>query len=641
MKILDLTIHGFGKFHDQKINFTDGMNIVYGRNEAGKSTVHTFIRSMFFGMDKTPNHIRSNYNRYEPWNDQGSYEGEMRVEFNNTVYKIERSFKDDVDTYTIINEAKNIAVENPRELMFKMLFGMSESSYINTISIGQLKSSSEAGMADELGKYIANLNTSGNISISTQKAIDFLNDLKNEYESQLTADATIRYSSYIEEIQKIEDSIKAEDEESRCLKLNTLKQQDSNKLEELNQEIAKLTQKKDTLTQTLKANGFEIKRDITDLRYSTAKLYEQYKDISAEESSPVSVILRPLSLALGVILLIAHTFIIYSLNPNILSKGSMFDFFSKVNSTVGENSIFLNPIFTIVIYVLGFALLVFGIVTTLKHFDRLATLKDITHTLQEVYTHQLGESELNDQIFYEFNTHLDSMERMQYQKVELEDKIAELNEEKQVLDNKEKEYLQELNKMQNTQYELDTKLKRISELKDLCESIKVVLQRNDAINKEISAINLSIERITELSSQIKASYGAYLNKEAFALLSGITGGLYNSLTIDDSMNVFLNTAGREVPMDQVSSGTLDQIYLTIRLASAALIVGNSNETLPLLFDDSFVMYDDDRLKSVLDWISKNIKAQVLIFTCQRREAELLKELGVKYNLVVFDSNSRL
>lgn len=640
MKILDITIHGFGKFHDETMSFTDGMNVIYGKNEAGKSTIHTFIRSMFFGMDKAPTHIRNNYNRYEPWNDQGSYEGKMRVEFNNVVYRIERSFKDDADTYTIINETKNTVVENPQELMFKMLFGMSESSYINTISIGQLKSASEAGMADELGRYIANLNTSGNISISTKKAIDYLNDLKSNYEAQLTPDATIRYSSYIEEIQKIEESIQKEEEESRCLKLNTLKQQETEKLQDLNEQVEKLSQKRDTLTQTLKANGFEIKRDITDLRYSTAKLYEQYKDIMAEETSPISVVLRPLALVLGVVLLIAHTFIIYSLNPKILSKGNMFDFFSKVNSSVGENSIFLNPVFTIIIYIVGFSLLVFGIITTLKHFDRLATLKDITHTLQEVYTHQLGESELNDQIFYEFNSHLDSMERMHYQKVELDDKINEIIQEKQSLDDKEKQYLQELNKMQNTQYELDTKLKRISELKEQCEQIKGVLQRNDAINKEISAINLSIERISELSSQIKSSYGAYLNKEAFALLSGITGGLYNSLTIDDSMNVFLNTGGREVPMDQVSSGTLDQIYLTIRLASAALIVGNSKETLPLLFDDSFVMYDDERLKSVLDWISKNIKAQVLIFTCQKREAELLNELGVKYNLVVFNPNKK-
>ena len=38
MKILSLHIEGFGKFHDLDISFKDGLNVVYGKNEAGKST---------------------------------------------------------------------------------------------------------------------------------------------------------------------------------------------------------------------------------------------------------------------------------------------------------------------------------------------------------------------------------------------------------------------------------------------------------------------------------------------------------------------------------------------------------------------------------------------------------------------------
>ena len=46
MKILSLHIDGFGKFHDRDISFEDGLNVVYGKNEAGKSTLHTFIKGM-------------------------------------------------------------------------------------------------------------------------------------------------------------------------------------------------------------------------------------------------------------------------------------------------------------------------------------------------------------------------------------------------------------------------------------------------------------------------------------------------------------------------------------------------------------------------------------------------------------------
>ncbi len=53
MKILDIYINGFGKFHGRNLSFEDGLNIVYGKNEAGKSTIHTFIRGMLFGIENS------------------------------------------------------------------------------------------------------------------------------------------------------------------------------------------------------------------------------------------------------------------------------------------------------------------------------------------------------------------------------------------------------------------------------------------------------------------------------------------------------------------------------------------------------------------------------------------------------------
>ena len=52
MRLLELHIDGFGKFHDRTISFNDGINIIYGKNEAGKSTLHTFIRGMLFGIER-------------------------------------------------------------------------------------------------------------------------------------------------------------------------------------------------------------------------------------------------------------------------------------------------------------------------------------------------------------------------------------------------------------------------------------------------------------------------------------------------------------------------------------------------------------------------------------------------------------
>lgn len=52
MKLLDLHIDGFGKFHNRDVSFSDGLNIIYGKNEAGKSTIHSFVRCMLFGLER-------------------------------------------------------------------------------------------------------------------------------------------------------------------------------------------------------------------------------------------------------------------------------------------------------------------------------------------------------------------------------------------------------------------------------------------------------------------------------------------------------------------------------------------------------------------------------------------------------------
>lgn len=66
MNILKLELTHFGKFHLKTITFTSGLNIVYGKNEAGKSTIHAFVRSMLFGIPDTEEG-NERYSHYLPW----------------------------------------------------------------------------------------------------------------------------------------------------------------------------------------------------------------------------------------------------------------------------------------------------------------------------------------------------------------------------------------------------------------------------------------------------------------------------------------------------------------------------------------------------------------------------------------------
>ena len=172
----------------------------------------------------------------------------------------------------------------------------------------------------------------------------------------------------------------------------------------------------------------------------------------------------------------------------------------------------------------------------------------------------------------------------------------------------------------------------MADCKNRADSLRKVQTENQRIQEELDAIDLAQDTMTALSTTIRDSFGLYLNKAASELIGGITGGIYTSMSIDENLDVFMNTPGKLVSIDQVSSGTMDQIYLAVRLAAARL-VQDGRDRMPLIFDDSFVLYDEDRLKTALKWLAKTYDNQIIIFTCHQREAQLLTANQVKHNLI--------
>ena len=189
-----------------------------------------------------------------------------------------------------------------------------------------------------------------------------------------------------------------------------------------------------------------------------------------------------------------------------------------------------------------------------------------------------------------------------------------------------------IEKQQKNQWELEKKLELLANYKTQAEGLKNSLAENERISQEIMAIDLAQDTMTELSTSIRDSFGHHLNKTASDLIKGITGGIYTSMSIDENLNVFMNTPTKLVPIDQVSSGTMDQIYLALRLAAAKLIQDGKQE-MPLIFDDSFVLYDDERLRTALKWLAASCKGQVLLFTCHQREAQMLTANQMEYHYI--------
>ena len=73
------------------------------------------------------------------------------------------------------------------------------------------------------------------------------------------------------------------------------------------------------------------------------------------------------------------------------------------------------------------------------------------------------------------------------------------------------------------------------------------------------------------------------------------------------------------------------MYLSLRLSALAEI---SNETMPIILDEEFAYFDNDRLTNILKYINKNFKNnQIIIFTCSEREQNVLDNLKIDYNLI--------
>lgn len=162
------------------------------------------------------------------------------------------------------------------------------------------------------------------------------------------------------------------------------------------------------------------------------------------------------------------------------------------------------------------------------------------------------------------------------------------------------------------------------QLNNLQEQMEEAGQKDDTIRQlEITkkALELASERIKSTAEAMTKEFGIRLNREASDILSKITNGKYTRLLIDDQLDMSVYSGGRKIPVERLSRGTLEQIYFSLRMAALDILY---EEKVPVILDDAFAFYDEKRLKSVLKWLSEQPR-QVIIFSCQRREEEILKD----------------
>ena len=629
MKLLELHIDGFGKFHDRTISFKDGINIIYGKNEAGKSTLHTFIRGMLFGIERGRGRAAKNdtYSKFEPWENSGTYEGWLRLEKDGTIYRIERRFRKDNKSLKVINETRGREEDATPAFMNELLCGLNETTYNNTISIGQLKSATEDGMVSELRNYIANMNTTGNISLNISKASTFLRLQKRALEANLIPDASREYTTLLAEIRNVEAEISTPEFENQLASYQNMRSQVKSIIDNTQSERDVLEDQIQDAKRILTEYQFLDQASVDAYSQRADEYYNNYRNFTEKGNKKSRKVFSVLALLLAIACLAGAVYL-------------RLTYPSDYVTVVGG---------------LGISALVFLLIQTMirKGIKRdLAKAEENKNLLLEMFKKHLfrnkagayvkSSEDLGDEGSSEVTVSDEAMSAFIKRMAEFtslcdmvrqsESASKKLMEDINSLREKQNNCSEMIEKQQRTQWELEKKLEHLNNCKMQVTNLRRVLTENDRIREEITAIELAQETLTELSSSIRDSFGLYLNKEASDLVGGITGGIYDSLSIDENLNVFLNTKRKLVPIEQVSSGTMDQVYLALRLAAAKLLQGDG-EPFPLIFDDSFTQYDEERLRTALKWMAEAYGGQMLIFTCHKRESQILQAHEIDFNYV--------
>ncbi len=595
MKINKIKINAFGNLKNKNIELKK-INIIYGKNESGKSTLQNFIINMLYGISKNKNgKFESDYDKYNPWSGE-EYSGKIEYQLdNNKIYNVYRDF--DKKNPEIYDEySNNISNEFNIDKKLGNTFFMEQTNIDREIMTSTVASMQNETQIDKntqnlLVQKVANLAESGEEDVSYKKAIAKLDKLLlNEVGTDKSQDRPIniaknklnKLNNELDEIKDIENDKYLIEEKNKEYTEN-LNFAEKNK--KIYLEIKNIIDENNSENQKI-----EIKEKI--YKENNEKI-EKIKKEKIEKNNKKNKIINYFLLFL--ILLI-----------NILSF-----IFIK------------NKIINIIIFLL---IPIWILINLIKNKN-----KKIKNNKIQINTLEKNNDELKEEI----NNLKNKL-------------INKNNEEKNKLINKYGEEIEELfnnniydvinnNNNEINQYNLEIhKLKldleniepKLEKMVNLIEEIQIEEENIKKLNEEKDVFLETKEIIENAYEEMKNNVTPKFNICLSEYIDKISGGKYNNIKINDGIQVELIN-GKLIPIEKLSEGTIEQIYLALRLSVIDQI---SKEKLPIFLDETFAYYDDERLAATLKFIN-SVQNQTIIFTCTNREIEILEQLGIEYNLI--------
>lgn len=731
MKINKIQINGFGKIQNKEINLDNGINIIKGKNESGKSTTFNFIKAMLYGISRNKRGKNiSDYERYKPWKfDQ--YSGKLEYELSNgKKYQIFRNFNKKLPE--IYNEnGENISVlygagKNKDIPFFFEQTKIDENLFLNSTAIGQKEVEIDKSSQSSIIQKISNLATTGDDSISFQKAMDKLKQRQlDEIGSDRTKDRPINkinreiisLNNAKKEIGKIDDIFAITDEINQKVEnvqndnkeLEVLKQiqtkylQEKSKIEALEKSLPEYDDNikylQDKYENIYKEDiNSELERNINKLNLENVteefeqkfkSVEDKYKKLNQNLEEEKSNILsqedsRLLKQKNEIIKKQKNKFGIYIGILCIILSSIFFIMNQKIPSLVFAGAFIIDLIMFIIIKSnLKNKLNKVQNQIEISNKNREIKLTEVQNKIEmnnknkeidinniqrekdeKIKNKEIKIKELESYIEYnennkksKLNTIKEQMQKIDYNK---KSKVDEINRQKNTLEeilnlnqyseintnNINKIYSEEdFNKLigQKVDYiekekdgirnlemrkkELD---KKINELSNIEEDLEYNRQQLEELENKNEIMELAKSELEQAYKDMAENVTPEFSRELSNIVFEVSNEKYKRVKFNDD-NIFIEVEnGQYVPIYQLSTGTIDQLYFALRMA---ILKEFSTEELPIFLDESFAFYDNSRLIKGLEFLRNKLNRQVILFTCNDREEKILDNLNVKYNKI--------
>lgn len=627
MKIKNLKINAYGTLEQKDIELDNQINIIYGQNESGKSTLLNFIKSSFYGINKTKNGKDiSDYDKYKPWNTE-EFSGRLSYQLDNgEEYQIYRDFKkkvpqlynerleDITNQYTIDKKEGN--------RFFVEQTNLEEEMFLKTIVSMQGETRLNEQEQSFLIQKLANLAGTGNDHISYQKTIEKLNKKQlEEIGTERTLERPINLiNRKLTELEKQIKELKITlarknnlEEEKKEIKnriaekenrLNAIKEIE-NKLKETEIEKEKIKNKINNKKE-LKENIENIKKEIDEKNKN--------KIISEKENKNnylIILFIILIILFLGIIIFKNNILkiisgILFGINLIaiilIIQKNKKIKLQKELKETEQKNEIE-------------------KLENKLEYF-----IQNQTAIEKEIQEAEKRIDETTDQeienISAKYNTVLTRPEV--FNLFEKEQNQYQNNKTTEELNNEKVRYNSFVYQLEHIQEEIEGLPRKEEEYTSLREEKKELQDKN----KAISQAKVWLEKAYE---QMQMNITPKLTENLSKNMSKISSGKYQKIVINSENKILIeDEKGQYIPIERLSIGTIDQMYLALRLSMVNQL---SSEKMPIILDESFAYFDHERLKNILAFLAIELKKhQVILLTCSTREQEILDELQIPYKL---------